>query len=245
MIWAPATSIPKLLGAPFGITLETSDIDDFLKGKIKKKLKYSTSQRLSLAGHVIVVNAIFLSTIYYFIAIWSGSLQAIRDIHGSLRNFLCSGTEYACRTRVCWDDCCIQKMLGGLKLLDPKVSLTTLLAKWVIFAIEPDILNFRILFHYRISRMKPHPKSAFWYPNQSWLMIHRHSTIRSLRVWNRITAAWRLIVKYIELASPTNVDEVSTTNIWWATSYIGGNFNFYVEQARKLARQGLRTIGDL
>jgi len=81
------------LGAPFGITLDTSDIDGFLKDKISKKLKYWTSQRLSLAECVTVVNAILLSTLYYFIAIWSGSLQAIRDIRGNLRNFLWSGTE--------------------------------------------------------------------------------------------------------------------------------------------------------
>jgi len=119
------------------------------------------TQRLSLASRVTVVNEILLSTLYYFIAIWSGSLQAIRDVRGNFRNFLWSGTEHASRTRVCWTDYCLPKIIGGLKLLDPEVSLTALLVKWVIFAIEPSILNLRILLRYRLDKMKPYPKCAF------------------------------------------------------------------------------------
>jgi len=95
LTWAPSGSISKLLGAPFGITLETQDIDGFLKDKVSKKLRYWTSQYLSLAGQVIIVNAILLSTLYYFIAIWSGSLQVVRSIRGSFRNFLWSGSEHS------------------------------------------------------------------------------------------------------------------------------------------------------
>lgn len=97
LTWAPPGSLSKLLGAPFGITLETTDVDRFLKDKISKKLRYWSSQRLSLAGSVTVVNAVLFSTLYYFIAIWSSSLQVIRSIRVSLRNFLWSGSEHSTR----------------------------------------------------------------------------------------------------------------------------------------------------
>jgi len=101
-----------------------------------------------------VINAILFSTIYYLIAIWSGSLQAIRAVCGSLQNYLWRGTEHNARTRVCWDDCCLPKNQGGLKLLDPEISLASLLAKWILFAIEPGISNLKVLFRFRINKMK-------------------------------------------------------------------------------------------
>jgi len=72
--WAPPHSLSKLLGALFGVSLETTDMDSFLQLKITKILKYWTTQCLSLAGRAIVVNAILLSSIYYFLAIWCGSI---------------------------------------------------------------------------------------------------------------------------------------------------------------------------
>jgi len=147
-----------------------------------------------------VINAILLSTLYYFIAISSGSIQAIRSVRGSLRNYLWSGIEHNSRTRVCWDDCCLSKNLGGLKLLDPEVSLSTLLVKWILFTIEPDISNLKVLLRYRINKMKPNPSQGFWFSSQAWLMVPGHSVSRGSRVWNRVTSAWKRFTKYIEFS---------------------------------------------
>jgi len=35
------------------------------------------------------------------------------------------------------------------------------------------------------------------------------------------------------------------TTLWWTTSFIGSNFQFSAQRARELARQGMKTIGDL
>jgi len=172
--WAPPHSLSKLLGAPFGVSLETADVDSFLQLKITKKLKYWTTQCLSLAGRAIVVNAILFSSIYYFLAIWCGSIQAVRSARGSMRNFLWSGSEHLTQARVSWDDCCLPKLVGGLQLLDPEVSLNALLAKWVLYAIEPGIFGLKTLLRYRIHRMKPHPKTNFWFhlPHGLWSIDH-------------------------------------------------------------------------
>lgn len=241
----PPGSLSKLLGAPFGIALETADVDKFLQQKITKKIAYWSTQRLSLAGRATVINAVLLSSIYYFIAIWSGSIHAIRSVRGNLHNYLWSGSEHSSRTRVSWTDCCLPKLVGGLQLLDPEVSLNALLSKWVLYAIEPGISGLKTLLRYRIHRMKPHPKTGYWFPSSAWLMVHKSSATRGLRVWNKIISAWKRIVKNIELVPPRNADEVLSTSIWWATSFIGSNFNFSVDRARLLARFGMRTIRDL
>jgi len=139
----------------------------------------------------------------------------------------------------------LPKQAGRLKLLDPEVSLTALLAKWILFAIEHGITNLKILLRFRIFKMKPHPKSGFWFPSKAWLMIHKPSATRGSRIWQRIISAWKIIVKHIELLPPVNADEVLNTSLWWSTSFIGSNFNFSMDRARTLARGGMRTIGDL
>jgi len=131
-----------------------------------------------------MVNTILLSTIYYFIAMWSGSIQVIRLIRSNLRNYLWNDIEYTTYTRVNWKDCCLLKAIGGLKLLDPKVSLYTLLAKWILYAIELGISRLKILLHHQNNRMKPHPKGAYWFPLPSWLMVHRPSATHKSQVWN-------------------------------------------------------------
>lgn len=74
LTWAWAVSLSTLLGAPFGITFDTLNIDTFFQHKIGKKLSYWSTQRLSLASKATIVNAVLLSTLYYFISIWCGSL---------------------------------------------------------------------------------------------------------------------------------------------------------------------------
>lgn len=79
-----------------------------------------------------------------------------------------SGFEHNCRARVSWSDYCLPKQLNGLKLLDPEVSLTALLAKWILFAIEPGITNLKALLRHRILKMKPQSKGGYWYSSQAY-----------------------------------------------------------------------------
>lgn len=66
----PAQELSRLLGTPFGVDLETRDVDRFLANKLTTKLRYWTSVHLSLAGRVIIVNSILLSSLWYFLNIW-------------------------------------------------------------------------------------------------------------------------------------------------------------------------------
>lgn len=56
--------LSKLLGTPFGISVESVDVDAFLATKITAKLKFWTTTQLSFAGRSVIVNSILLSTLW-------------------------------------------------------------------------------------------------------------------------------------------------------------------------------------
>jgi hypothetical protein len=66
-------------------------IDQFFLDKVKKKLTYWTTTKLSLAARRLVVNQILSSTLWYFIGVWSGSRQVIKKIKALLYNYLWFG----------------------------------------------------------------------------------------------------------------------------------------------------------
>ena len=103
--WEPKGRISKLLGSPFGLSITTADIDQFLLGKLRKKLTYWTSTKLSLAGRRLIVNQVLMSTLWYFIGVWAGSRKVIKQSQALLRNYLWSGREHRARARVAWDTC--------------------------------------------------------------------------------------------------------------------------------------------
>ena len=72
----------RLLDTPFGLNLNTPDVDAFLYSKISKKLDYWSSMKLSLAGRIVVCNKILLSTLWFFITVWGGSNKILKKIRG-------------------------------------------------------------------------------------------------------------------------------------------------------------------
>lgn len=68
-IWIKAKKITKLLKILFELFQSILDKDEFLLNKVKKKLNYWKTTKLSLIDRGIIVNHVLLSTIYYFIGI--------------------------------------------------------------------------------------------------------------------------------------------------------------------------------
>jgi hypothetical protein len=61
--------VSKILGAPFGISLSTADVDDFLLEKLSKKLTLWNTLKINATGRSIVVIGILLSSMFYFMSI--------------------------------------------------------------------------------------------------------------------------------------------------------------------------------
>jgi hypothetical protein len=90
--WANGQDVSKLLGAPFGI-----DSDNFLRAKLEKKLTYWVTVKLNLAGREIIANSVLVSTLFYFLAIWGGTVDGIKCITGMIRNFYWAGSIHRAR----------------------------------------------------------------------------------------------------------------------------------------------------
>jgi hypothetical protein len=118
-----------MLGTSFGIQIDTNDIDAFLFQKIQQKLTYWSSVHLSLVGRRIIINSILLSTLWFCVCVWGGSLKVIRNIKAVVRNFLWSGMAHRSQTRVAWTDCCTDRAKGGLGLINPEDANKAMAAK--------------------------------------------------------------------------------------------------------------------
>jgi hypothetical protein len=184
---AQTQDLSKLLGTPFGISLETNDVDAFLQQKITKKLNYWNSQFLSLTARRVIVNSILLSTLWFFIHIWAGSNSIIKKIRASLRDYLWSGTEVRAIARVGWDDCCADKKVGGLNLIEALVALTS---KWVLRALEPGTSTLHILLRYRLGKLRP-TRAGTWPPSLHWALTSKFYAPRGTRIWNRLIQSWK------------------------------------------------------
>ena len=65
--WAVEGDLSKLLGTPFGINLNTPNVEKLFYSKIsKKKLDYWSTMKLSLGGRIVICNHILLSTLWFF-----------------------------------------------------------------------------------------------------------------------------------------------------------------------------------
>jgi hypothetical protein len=169
--------LSKLLGTPFGISLATQDIDGFLHQKILKKFTYWRKQFLSLPGRRVIINSILLSTLWFFIQIWTGSNLVIKKIRASLRDFLWSGANGTPIARVSWEDYCAAHDQWGLSFIDPEEALAALTSKWILRAFEPGGSALHILLRARIGQICP-TSVGTWPPSLQWTLSFRFTTPR-------------------------------------------------------------------
>ena len=204
------------------------------------KLKFWSAQHLSLASRVVIVNSVLLSTLWFFVSIWGGSLTVLRKIRSTLANYLWSGTPVRAPARVPWADCTLPKTAGGLGLIDPEIGLTALLGKWIIHAFESGETNLQQLLQHRLTSITPTRGGGRWMPSLHWPMIHQFLDPKGSPIWNKILHAWRRLVRESHIRPPSNTHEVLSTSLLWASHYLGGNFGFAKDVAQHLAKQGLQ-----
>ncbi len=108
--------LAKLLGVPFGLNLDTKEVDAFLIEKLQKKLRHWNILHLPLVGRAIVINSVSASTLWFFIRVWGGTKKVIKKCKTLLNFFLWAGNGHHAKTRVNWGDCCAHKNIGGLGL---------------------------------------------------------------------------------------------------------------------------------
>jgi hypothetical protein len=109
-------------------------MDFFLQTKIDKKLLYWMSQRINIIGRETIANAILISSMLYFIAIWGGTKRGIASITKKVRQFFSSGTIQRTSARVSWQVCCLKRCDRGFNLINPNEAIIALISKWIVAA---------------------------------------------------------------------------------------------------------------
>jgi len=99
-----------------------------LKGKL---INWSTN-KLSLAGRILVSNQVLLASIWYLAACWNPDPKMCDQIRGLIMNFIWGGKEAPARAKVRWDTLTLPTSQGGLGVKDPKAQSEALLAKLFI-----------------------------------------------------------------------------------------------------------------
>lgn len=85
-----------------------------------------------MARRILIINHMLMSLVWYFIAIWVGSGIILSHVQAFVWNHLWSRIKHTTRSRVIWDNCIIQKKVGGHNLEDVVISTMN---KWDIQAL--------------------------------------------------------------------------------------------------------------
>jgi hypothetical protein len=236
--------IRKLLGTPFGLSLTSHNVDEFLQERVSQSLRYWCTTKVNSTGRSIVVNKILISSIHFFISIWGGTKKGITRVRSSVESYLWFGTLNRTRTKVAWLQCCQPKAEGGLDLINPNDALTALMAKWVLKACEPGTSNLHALLRFRLSHFQPY-SGGRWPSSLEYFIQQSFQAKKGSAVWNRIGVSWRSLVKEVTPVLPELPEEVLSESLWWShfSPQIGGGFS--KTRAARLHLAGLGRIRDL
>jgi hypothetical protein len=242
--WAEEGDLSKLLGTPFGLNLNVSDVDHFLYSKISRKLAYWSTMKLSLAGRTLICNHVLLSTLWFFISVWGGSNKILTKIRGAIRNYLWSGKEQHSRTRVSWRECCLKKKYGGLGLVDPEAAKTSLLCKWIVRAMEPRDSNLQVMLRFRLVHFKPQ-RGRSWGPSLDWFTNKQHQGFTGSKVWGHIGKAWRIMAKGLYQIPPKTRLELLHSNLWWSEGVALLKEGFTHVQGLHFYKKCIKCVDDI
>ena len=116
---------------------------------------------LVLVERRIIVNSLLSSTLWYYITSWASSLQVVRKICASLKNFLWCGLASRTCSRVKWNNVCASKPIRGLNIIDLEEALNALMAKWILKAFSSRELNLQILLRFKLSKLKSNSRKKW------------------------------------------------------------------------------------
>jgi hypothetical protein len=239
--WVQEEEVTMLLGSPFGISLSTEQIDQFLVERIGKKIDFWATVRLNSAGRAVIANGVMVSTTLYFLSIWAGSTNGVRKVVSKIRNYLFAGTSQPARARVAWRVVCSRKKDGGLNIVNPLEAVTAMMAKWVVSACEPGCSNLKLLIRHRLSSYQPYVQGK-WGRSMEWFSLPNHKAAFGSKIWNRVAWAWKTFVPDITKIAPRTYDEWLSTSFWWSPGMENIGPDFSRARAAELFNKGLQHI---
>lgn len=211
--WAPNDSVCKLLAVPFGLSLSTDNVNDFLHKKLTDKLTHWSNAKVNRPGRGVVANGILLSSLFFFFSVWGGTKKGVAKLKSSILKYLAAGKLGRSRARVSWIQCCQSKQDSGIGLINPEDAVAALIGKWVIKALEPSNSNLYLLLRLKLSQAQPY-SGGRWHESLEYMFIAKHQARCGLIVWNRVTPAWKSLLHSVSFVQPTCWDDLMCMS-WW------------------------------
>lgn len=180
--WATNQEVSKLLGTPLGLSISSSQIDNALLQRLDKKFNYWSQAKINSAGRAIIANAVLVSSLLYFLAIWGGSKQGIQKAISKIRNYMWIGSPSLTRSRVAWTTCCLPKKVGGLGLINPLDAMTSFMVKWIVKACKPGTTNLKAIIRHRLANYQSY-KGEKWDASPQWFLQPHHQAKFGSTVW--------------------------------------------------------------
>lgn len=242
--WIDDNCISKLLGTPYGLSIASQDVDEFLLGRVMKKLQYWSTTKINSTGRGVIVNTVLLSSLVYFTSIWGGTQAGVKKITSAIKSFMWSGSLHRARAKVAWAHCCLSKPKGGINLINPFDSLNALMVKWLVKACEPGDSNLHVLLRHRLSNYQPYSQGR-WGASLEYFTVPNCQAKKGSSAWSRVGSAWKILSSEVKSVLPCNFEELKNESLWWSPflPLIGAGFSKL--RAAQLHKQGLKSIRDV
>jgi hypothetical protein len=241
--WAEQQDISKLLGTPFGLSLSSAAVDQFLLERTDKQLQYWTNTRINRTGRAVIANAVLIGATLYFLSIWGGTQASVKKLEAKARNYLWAGTIQHMRACAAWDVVCLSRKEGGLNMINPKHMVIALMCKWILNACEPRQSNFKTMIRYRLERYQPHAHGS-WNCSMQWFLRPEFKASARSRAWNRTMTSWKHLVQDVSLKPPSSYEEWHSSAFWWDAGREAIGPMFSKQRASELHNRGLQFVRD-
>lgn len=185
-----------LFGFLVGVNLPPEQQIAPLLFSIRKKILNWSSTKLSLAGQVVIVNHVLLSTLWYVLFCWIFSKSSITQIQRAIRRVLWLGIgEGIARSKLAWSTLILPTSRGGLGKVDLQMQSKEMLAKLVVRCLQPRKEIWKALMRRSISQCslvigKPWELDIRWIFYRDWQYRSSHKWedrfIRVIHSWKSL-----------------------------------------------------------
>lgn len=162
--------------------------------KLSKRLQGWASKQLSIAGRLILINAVLSSIPTYFMSIFKLPEWVIQEIDKIRRNFLWKNVNEDKRGMALanWDLICRPKKFGGLGIIDIHKFNDALLAKWYWYWQKPESRLWKSIIQatHIFSRASDLPDCRFFTQNLGNIIIFCESSMERILQSGERTKFW-------------------------------------------------------
>ncbi len=207
--WIPKGRGTRYLGVQVGFHLPPEANFAALMLTLKGELINWSTNKLSLAGRILVSNQVLFASIWYLAACWNPDPKMCDQIRGLIRNFIWGGKEALARAKVRWDTLMLPTSQGGINVTDPKAQSEALLAKLFIRGLALGGEPWKELVRHNAdkTRLPIHGKGSSS-PDLHWLFATPKLKRLKCSMWKSIVGAWLNVRPGLIKSDLSNLDEV-------------------------------------